>query len=127
VEWFRNWMTASADPEFRTLLLCSQPRVAAGMKLIVTHIASQGELVPSQFDVESAYPFQNHAKLDPWVGVLLGWCDGNRSGREIYADLRGQDVISQEMKETAFADVLGNLIGHGFLEIEGFPLPFPVS
>ena len=93
------------------------------MRLLVTHIGKDAELLPSEFQLRSAYPFDNQATIEPWVAVVIGGCDGTRTGRELYAQMRDQEVISSDLPELKFSGVLRQLISAGFLELEEFPLP----
>ncbi len=123
VEWFRKWETAAAEPGFLSSLLDSTPRVARNLLLQVTHTPQNGELVPSRFELRSTYPLTAEAGVEPWVAVLVGGCDGKRSGRDLYSAFKDQDVIAATMTEDEFAGILKLLISSGFLEVENFRLP----
>jgi SAM-dependent methyltransferase len=123
VEWLRRWETAAARPGFLSSLLDSPPRLARNLSLQVTHTPQEGGLEPSKFELRASYPLVAEATIDPWVAVLIGGCDGKRTGRELFSSLRDQQVIAPTMSEDEFAGVLRLLISNGFLELEQFRLP----
>lgn len=125
VEWFRRFETAATEPGFLSSLGASRPRMSRHLKLQVTHTPQDGGLLPSEFLLRSAYPFDYEAKIEPWVAGLVGSCDGVRTAREIFQQFRAEDVISPDMSEQEFAGVLRLLASVGFLELSDFPLPEP--
>jgi hypothetical protein len=123
VEWFRRWETGAAEPGFLASLLDSAPRLARNLLLQVTHTPRDGELLPSKFELRATYPLVAEATIDPWVAVLIGGCNGKRTGRDLFSSLRDQQVIAATMSEDEFAGILRLLISNGFLELEQFALP----
>lgn len=125
VEWFRRWQVSSAPAEFASTLMATRPRLAAGLILAVTHAVQDGQLVPAEFRMRSEHPLNSDARVEPWVAVLVGACDGSRTVRELFGYLKGQEVITAEMGTAEFGGVVKLLIESGFLEIAEFPLPAP--
>jgi SAM-dependent methyltransferase len=123
VEWFRKWETAAVEPGFLSILLDSRPRLTRSLSLLVTHTAQDGELLPSKFELRASYPLIAEAAIDGWMAVLVGACDGKRTGRELFSSLRDQQVIAPTMTEDEFAGVLRLLVSNAFLELEQFLLP----
>src|SRR5581483_957289 len=106
-----------------SILSNSRPRLSKYLKLIVTHTAQESGLLPSEFLLRSGYPFHSEAKIEPWVAALAGSCNGNFTLREIYQELKRQEVISSEMAENEVAGVLRLLISAGFVDTVDFALP----
>lgn len=127
VEWLRKFETAATEPGFLSSLGAARPRISRHLKLQVTHTPQEGGLLPAEFLVRSAYPFESEAKIEPWVAGLIGSCDGMRSAREILEELQRQEVVSAGMDEAEFAGVLRLLISAGFVELSDFPLPEPAA
>lgn len=123
LEWFRKWETAAAGAGFRAFLSNARPRISKHLKLVVTHSLQEGGLLPSEFLLRSGYPFQSEAKIEPWVAALVGSCNGEFSTREIYQELKRQEVISPQLGEDGLAGVLCLLISAGFLDVPEFALP----
>lgn len=125
IEWFVRWETEAAKPGFQGVLLEARPRMAERLKLLVTHVVEDGALRPATFELKADYPFTSQGECQPWVAVLVGSCDGSKTVRRIYDEMREQQVIDPAMSVEEFRGVLRLLISNGFLEIPGFPLPKP--
>ena len=123
VEWFRNWQSASAAAEFPSRLMSARPQLANSLTLTVTHTVQGGQLTPAEFRMRSEHPLNSDARLEPWVAVLVGACDGSRTVRELFGYLKKQEVITAEMSQAEFGGVMKVLLESGFLEIPEFPLP----
>ena len=123
VEWFWRWQAASAVPGFSDRLLDSRPAPSARFKLHVTHTRQQQGLVPSEFLVRTDYPFLSEAVVEPWVAVVVGNCDGQKTVRQIFSEMKQQEVISPQMSEGEFAGIIQLLLSRGFLEVAGCQLP----
>jgi methylase of polypeptide subunit release factors len=126
IEWFVNWETTAARPGFLGRLLDARPFPSPRFRLVVTHAPANGALVPSIFELKTDYPFISDASCQGWMAVVIGACDGKRTGREIYAEMKRLEVIQPSTPEEEFAGILKLLISNGFLEIEGFKLPVSV-
>jgi tRNA1(Val) A37 N6-methylase TrmN6 len=125
VEWFRHWQVSTAAADFASTLMHARPRLAASLILAVTHTVQGGELTPAEFRMRSEQPLNSDARVEPWVAVLVGACDGSRTVRELFGYLKEQEVITAEMSLAEFGGVVKLLIESGFLEIAEFPLPAP--
>ena len=123
VEWFRNWQIAAARPEFENMLLRARPHPAAGFFLVVTHAAQEGSLRPVEFRARANHELKSDARIEPWVAVLIGACDGSKTVRELFGYLKEQEVIATSMGLTEFSSVLKVLLESGFLEVPDFLLP----
>jgi hypothetical protein len=49
--------------------------------------------------------------------------DGSRTIAELYQQLKNEDVLADDTSEDQFCEIVKQLIGSGFLEIEDFRLP----
>jgi hypothetical protein len=101
----------------------ARPRLTNSLILTVTHTVQGGQLTPAEFRMRSEHPLNSDARLEPWVAVLVGACDGSSTVRELFGYLKEQQVIAAEMNATEFGGVIRVLIESGFLEIPEFPLP----
>lgn len=123
VEWFRLWHLRTAAPDFFETIVQSRPRPAERFRLSVTHGLQQGRLAPIDFRLKTDYPYVTDATVEPWIAIMIGFCDGERSVREVFEELRAQEVIEQDSSEEEFVSILSQLIGGGFLEVGEHPLP----
>ncbi|MDQ2949374.1 MAG: methyltransferase [Acidobacteriota bacterium] len=127
VEWFWRWQAASHHSGFSERVLESRPAPSAGFKLQVTHTRQQQGMIPSHFLLRTESPFMSEAVVEPWVAVVVGNCDGQRTVRQIFSEMKRQEVISAEMTEADFEGIVQLLISNGFLEVPGWPLPVPFT
>ena len=123
VEWFREWQLAAAQSDFTSKLKASCPHPSPEFRLIVSHCWKDGGLVPIDFRVRCDFPLSSNARAEPWVAILLGTSDGSRTIADLYRQLKDEDVLADDMGEEQFCEVVKQLIGSGFLEIEEFRLP----
>lgn len=123
IEWFRLWHARAAEPGFPLLLLSARPRPNSTFRLEVTHAFQGGELTPVDFQLKSDYPYLSNARIQPWLTVLLGLCNGARTTREVIRELRAQEVVDSETSDDEILSIFVQLLGSGFLEIQEFPLP----
>jgi methylase of polypeptide subunit release factors len=123
VEWFREWQLASAENGFTSRLKASCPHPSPEFRLIVSHCWQDGGLVPIDFRVRCDFPLSSNARAEPWVAILVGTSDGSRTISDLYRQLKNEDVLADDMGEDQFCEVVKQLIGNGFLEIEEFRLP----
>jgi len=123
VEWFRQWQIAAASLDFSERLARSRPLPSSNFLLSVTHGIRNGALVPLEFRIRTSQPLKADAKVEPWVAVLVGACDGSRTVHELFRYLQEQDVIAETMSLLEFSDVVRVLLESGFLEIKEFALP----
>lgn len=125
VEWFWRWSATAVKPGFTEQLLERRPAASPTFKLRVTHTMQDGELAPSEFLLRAEYPFDSEAIVEPWLAVVVGQCNGERTLREIFRDLQQQQVLGEKMSEVEFAGFVQLLLSSGFLEIAEWKLPQP--
>lgn len=123
IDWLFGWEAACAESGFLDTLLLSKPTACEGLELQVLHRHSAGELTPSEFTLETEYPFSMECKVQPWMAMLLAQCDGKTSAQEIFETCKRDRLIHPETPARQFAQVLRTLISGGFLQIDGFRLP----
>lgn len=127
VEWFVNWTTSAAAPNFGAFLLESRPRLASHLSLEVTHSVMNGSLSPSRFVLRSDYPFSIAAPCPAWIATAIGACDGTTTVREIFEELGRGQLLPAGLTMDQFAANVGEMVARGFLELEKFKLPKPTD
>ena len=123
IEWFVNWTTRSAAPDFKAFFLESRPRLASHLLLEVTHSVANGALVPSRFVLRSDYPFSISTPCPPWIAMAVGSCDGKTTVREVFEGLQRQQVVPSGLTVEQFAANVREMVARGFLELDEFKLP----
>lgn len=123
IGWLFRWEAACGEPGFLDRLMLSKPAAREGLELQVVHRYAAGGLEPSEFTLQTDYPFSMECKAQPWMAMLLAQCDGKTSAQEIFETCKRDRLIHPETPARQFAQVLRTLASGGFLEIEGFRLP----
>jgi methylase of polypeptide subunit release factors len=122
IDWLVRWTTAAASPDFDRVLRLAKPRLSPHLTLTVAHTVENRSLVPSNFQLSSAFPFAVSLS-GGWLAVLAGACDGTKTVAGIMSELQQGQIIPPETPESQFLRDMRSLISCGFLEIEEFPLP----
>src|SRR5262249_18531456 len=122
-DWFINWTTAAAAPDFDSVLRRSRPHMSPHLILNVTHEVENGALVASRFELRSEFPFSVSLAGRRWVAVVGGACGGQKTAGEIFAEMKQREAIPSETPEPQFLRDLRALIACGFLELDEFRLP----
>ncbi len=123
IEWFVNWTTRSAAPDFAAFFLDSRPRLASHLSLEIAHSVANGALVPSRFVLRSDYPFSVAAPCPPWIAMAAGACDGKTTVRELFEGFERQRVLPSGLTAAQFAASVREMVARGFLELDEFKLP----
>ncbi|MGC4054509.1 MAG: hypothetical protein QM757_35975 [Paludibaculum sp.] len=123
VEWVRGWEKLAAQPSMPAALGGTRPHLAPEMELEVVHKPGPSGLEPSRYRLRARFPFVFTANAEPWLAVLVGECNGQRTTAEIFEELRAQDVVGSDVTFEHFCAVMHSLISNGFIELDQFPLP----
>jgi methylase of polypeptide subunit release factors len=126
IEWMLRWETEALDPALPGRLLDSRPRFSRQAELRLVHRIVDGEWAIAKCWVATHLPFALEAASPVWVAALAARCDGSRTVRELLRHLQEVGVMSAEVTEEDFVELIQKFIGGGFLETEQFPLPSPV-
>lgn len=123
IEWLVDFEQRMAAPEAASRLLETRPRMSAEARLVVTHRFRDGQLQPDRFEIRAGDPFRIDALCQPWVALLLGYCDGARTAAQIYDEMLRDGAIGDALPREEFASILKLLLSGGVLELEQFPPP----
>lgn len=124
-EWLLRWETEALDPGLPARLLEARPRFSGAAELRLVHRVVEGEWAIVKCWVATHLPFALEAASPVWVAAMVARCDGSRTVRELLHHLQEGEVISAEVSEEDFVELIQKFIGGGFLETEEFPLPGP--
>ena len=64
------------------------------------------------------YPFSMEARTDPWAPYLMAACNGTKTGRDLFAELKEQGVLPEAAPDEEFARAIAILASGGFLFLE---------
>jgi methylase of polypeptide subunit release factors len=124
-EWLLRWEAEALDPGLRARLLEARPVFSRQAELRLVHCIVEGEWAIAKCWVATHLPFALEAASPVWVAALSARCDGTRTVRELLQHLQEVGVMSAEVTEDDFVELIQKFIGGGFLETEEFPLPRP--
>jgi SAM-dependent methyltransferase len=126
-DWALRWHTEATSPGWHERLLQSPIGLSAELNLAVLHKFGEGSLIPVEYLLRVRHPFEAECKCPSWVAGLLAECDGRRTAIDILNSLKAKSVVDPDTEPAEFADVLGVLVGSGFLELPSHRLPTPIS
>lgn len=114
-EWLMNWCTRCAEEDVVPMLLDARPRLLSIPRLEVTHRVENGEWKVATSKIVTEYPFLRTVEISLNGAMLLSLCDGNHTGREVFARVRAGGAMPQEVPESAFAEFLRELVTEGII------------
>jgi SAM-dependent methyltransferase len=123
LEWALRWESQAASPDAVPLLLSAKPIPSKNLELRVLHRIEQGALMPVDYALQVAYPFNMECPVHPWTAALIEVCDGNRTGLELHRHCLENGWIPAEVTTEEFAGFLSLLVSGGLLEVAGFQPP----
>ena len=123
LEWALRWESLAASPDAAQLLLEARPIASKNLELRVLHRMEQGALMPVDYALQVAYPFNMECPVHPWTAALIEVCDGNRTGLELHSHCLENGWIPTVTSAEEFAGFLGLLVSGGLLEVAGFQPP----
>lgn len=121
-EWITKWHHARKEPGFLERLLQSRPRLAPHLLVTVKHTVEDGELLPTDFVLETDKPFLAVIRMDGWVVPLMAEFNGQRTPAEVYAMGREANAMPDDFQLEDFAPLVALLIERGYLMLDQIPL-----
>jgi SAM-dependent methyltransferase len=119
-EWLRqaeSALAAVAD------VLQMRPKLARRLELVVHHPVQDGAFTASGYEVRTQYPFAEEANVPGWAAVFLGRCTGENTVQELLDELKAEKYLKPHVAPEDFAELVGNFIARGFVEVEEMALP----
>ena len=118
IEAFRECHCALAAPDLADTLGPLVPALNSSLRLQVTHIPGPEGLSAQSCVLSVSVPFVCEAQVEPWIGALLGLCDGQRTVAAIHRQLQTNGVIDEQTGMDQLIEVWKVLIGYGYLSVE---------
>ncbi|MGI9067377.1 MAG: methyltransferase [Pyrinomonadaceae bacterium] len=106
-----------SQPGFVAELIDARPQLAARLQVKVTHVVSEGGLVPAGFMFEIDRPFETAAEFDGWMVPLLARLNGQTTLAEIYEEARARSEIPADFQPEHFCDLVSRAMGLGFISL----------
>ena len=107
-----------ADERTSGNVFSATPTASPRAELLVRHRLEGSAFSPQDFTLTNDYPFLMDCKVQPWMGYLVALCDGTRTVQRLYEECREADWIQMDTPPGEFAQVVGQLISGGFLNVD---------
>ena len=85
--------------------------------MVTSNRMQDGEWNPAAYQLQADYPFSMEMEPQPWMVYLLSKCDGKKTGRELWQQLIGEEVIFPGTPLDQYAVALTVLVSGGFLHL----------
>ena len=118
IEWALEWETLVVSPGAADQILNSRPKPNPETELRVLHKLGEEGWETAEHMLVTPYPFAMEARTDPWAPYLMAVCDGKKTARELFAELKEQNVLPQTGQDEEFARAVAILASGGFLFLE---------
>jgi SAM-dependent methyltransferase len=123
LHWLLDFQGQARRPGGLQKLLDSAPYISPRCEFYQSHRVENGRFVPAEFRFEGISPFMSVAHCPAWLAKIVSECDGVKTGREHFQQLKQDHIIPAEATPEQFARMLEALIANGILEITESPLP----
>ena len=117
LEWLLDWELALRAPGFMEGLLDSRPLLAPLCELTARHRLERGNTVSEQFTLEAEGPIRGACRCPGWLVQMLMRCDGSKTAREHFADLRASGAVPPGGDPREFTGMLAGLVSAGLLSV----------
>jgi hypothetical protein len=114
-EWAFAWHLRRAGADFLSELAGAKPRLSPNLRVKVMHDVIEGELVPTEFTLETDKPFLFALKADGLTVTVLTRFNGALTTNEIYETAREAEELPAGVKLEDFLKHAAFLVDHGFL------------
>jgi hypothetical protein len=114
-EWAFKWHQQRLRPRFLEELAQARPQLSTHLRVKVTHLVHEGELVPAEFSLESDKPFLHATRFDGEVVSLILQFNGQTTPAEIYAAARAASAMPDSFSLQDFTKLVAMLIDNGYL------------
>ncbi|MCI0626141.1 MAG: methyltransferase [Acidobacteria bacterium] len=115
---FLGWWRWVCRPEAPQELAQLKPRLGSTLRVNITHVVNEQELLPIAFVVESLRPFHAETKVDPEIVQVLLRCDGKTSLVELFEMARAASLVPERFTLVDFLKFGAKMIERGYLEID---------
>lgn len=115
--WWK-WLARTKSPE---ALADLKPSLGSTLRVNISHVVQEQQLVPAAFLLESSQPFQSESKVDPEMVQVLLRCDGNTSLSELFQIARQASLIPGNLTLPGFLRFCAKMIERGYLEVDHLP------
>ncbi len=117
-DWLLGWHRRMGRADAPGWLCGARPSLSPALRLQVTHLVQEGELVPASFLLETDQPFATAMRIDSWVIPLIARFDGARTPAELHRAAHAADEAPADFGLSDFARLVALLIERGYLVLK---------
>jgi methylase of polypeptide subunit release factors len=123
--WLMRYLTSTVEwgAEETRRLLESRPRANPTVELRARSVLRDGAWAQVDAAIATTAPFASESPCPAWIPSLLSRCDGQRTVREHFDQLRAEGLLPEGSPADNFAELIRDLADVQFLEVDAFPLP----
>jgi SAM-dependent methyltransferase len=111
----------SASVEALERLLERRPFIPAHVALHTDHAREDGGWAMRTARLSTSVPFDVHIPCPAGMVSVVGWMDGRRTVRELYAELGQADALAENATIETLASYIHMLAAHGLVELHDTP------
>jgi hypothetical protein len=89
--------------------------LAPRLQVKITHVVSEGALVPAEFTFEIDRPFAAAARFDPWMVPLLARLNGQVTIRKIYEEAKAGSEMPADFELKDFCGLVAGAMALGYI------------
>jgi methylase of polypeptide subunit release factors len=118
IDWAVEWESLAASSKAVERILQSKPKPNPETELRVLHRLGEDGWETAEHMLVTPYPFSMEARTDPWAPYLMAACNGTKTGRDLFAELKQEGVLPEAAPDEEFARAIAILASGGFLFLE---------
>jgi SAM-dependent methyltransferase len=118
LRWMREWETSLVTPGSVERILNARARGNRETELHVAHELTDEGWSVTEHKLQTSYPFAMEARTDAWSAFLVAICDGTKTLREYFHELKDRQVFPPTADPAEFARAVAVLVSGGFIFLE---------
>jgi SAM-dependent methyltransferase len=109
-----------SHPDFVAGLIDARPQLAPGLRVKITHVVSDGVLVPAEFTFETDRPFETAARFEGWMVPLLARLNGQTTLAAVYEEAKARSEMPADFELKDFCGLIAGAMALGYIDLPGF-------
>lgn len=112
-----------SQPDFVAGLSDARPQLAPQLRVKITHVVSEGVLVPAEFTFETDRPFETAARFEGWMVPLLARLNGQTTLAAIHEEAKARSEMPADFELKDFCGLVAGAMALGYIDLAGFGAP----
>ena len=114
----RKWETSIVTPGAVERILNERARGNPEVEMHIAHALTDEGWSVTEHKLRTTYPFAMEARTDAWSPFLVAMCDGTKTLRELFEELKQREIFPETADVAEFAHAVGVLVSGGFIFLE---------